>query len=231
MEQEPQPDAEQGRGSLIPNKQATTISSPRRATYFERRAIRVLAAEQVGMEPTCTDIAKAILSGANQPPSYILSQLDKEATFIQAEYSKGDVAFRAALASATKALMADFLLTGMTAKVSTGLLARTWCEKYLPLRVLQSARGWYLGTADDEGPVSRESVEYWPTEDLAQIALEGEEGRDWTQRDHPRSNRKNHPPEPLLQRLFSIPVQEPNNLKGHTRETRDPAQRQPAPVP
>ncbi len=55
----------------------------------------------------------------------------------------------------------------------------------LPLRVLKSAAGFYLGTADEEGPVSRESVEYWPIERLAQLALEGSEGETWTQREHP----------------------------------------------
>jgi hypothetical protein len=29
--------------------------------------------------------------------------------------------------------------------------------------VLRSAAGHYIGTADDDGPVSRESVEYFPT--------------------------------------------------------------------
>ena len=54
----------------------------------------------------------------------------------------------------------------------------------LPLQVLQSARGFYLGTANDMGPVSRESAEYWPTTEQAQIALDnGPEA--WTQRDEP----------------------------------------------
>jgi len=53
----------------------------------------------------------------------------------------------------------------------------------LPLQVLKSAAGFYIGTADEMGPMSRDSVEYWPTEDQAQTALDA--GRDaWTQREH-----------------------------------------------
>lgn len=53
---------------------------------------------------------------------------------------------------------------------------------HLPLRVLRSAAGFYLGTADKEGPVSRESMEYWPTAGDAERALAGQEGEDWSQR-------------------------------------------------
>lgn len=52
----------------------------------------------------------------------------------------------------------------------------------LPLKVQPSARGYYLGTADDDGPVSRESVEYWTSEEGARRALAGQVGKDWTQR-------------------------------------------------
>lgn len=51
----------------------------------------------------------------------------------------------------------------------------------LPLVVLESARGFYLGTANEEGPISRESVEYWTTRSAAEKALAGKEGEDWTQ--------------------------------------------------
>ena len=51
----------------------------------------------------------------------------------------------------------------------------------LPLEVLQSAAGFYLGTADQEGPVSRESVEYFPCREAAAQALETGQ---WNQRDH-----------------------------------------------
>lgn len=39
-----------------------------------------------------------------------------------------------------------------------GLLALEYCGKRLPLQVLQSAAGFYIGTMDDDGPCSRESV-------------------------------------------------------------------------
>jgi hypothetical protein len=43
--------------------------------------------------------------------------------------------------------------------------------KYLPLNVLRSAAGYYIGTADECGPVSRESVEYFRSEKSATEAL------------------------------------------------------------
>jgi hypothetical protein len=46
--------------------------------------------------------------------------------------------------------------------VRSGALALAWTGKRLPLQVLRSAAGHYIGTQDDEGPVSRESVEYFP---------------------------------------------------------------------
>jgi hypothetical protein len=62
-----------------------------------------------------------------------------------------------------------------------GYLAKEWCNKQLPLQVLQT-RGFYIGTADEDGPCSRESVEYWPTRTLAEKALET--GL-WTQKSEP----------------------------------------------
>ncbi|MCO3741676.1 hypothetical protein FA130_20375, partial [Pseudomonas aeruginosa] len=44
--------------------------------------------------------------------------------------------------------------------------------------------GWvdhYIGTLDEEGPASRESVEYYPSRDLAQQALDN---GTWTQREY-----------------------------------------------
>ncbi|HGO9469077.1 TPA: hypothetical protein RG919_005470 [Pseudomonas aeruginosa] len=41
----------------------------------------------------------------------------------------------------------------------------------LPLQVLMSNAGFYIGTLDEEGPASRESVEYYPSRELAQQAL------------------------------------------------------------
>lgn len=64
----------------------------------------------------------------------------------------------------------------------TGKLALEHCNMDLPVVVLHSAAGYYLGTWDEEGPVSRESVEYWPTEKEAQAALAS--GK-WTQRQAP----------------------------------------------
>lgn len=55
--------------------------------------------------------------------------------------------------------------------------------RMLPLQVLESGAGFYLGTVDEEGfPCSRESVEYWPTQEDATLAAET---GDWTQRDGP----------------------------------------------
>ncbi len=65
-----------------------------------------------------------------------------------------------------------------------GQLAYAYCRLRLPLQVLRSAAGFYLGTADEGGPVSRESAEYFPTAEIAQRALDA--GPDaWTQRDEP----------------------------------------------
>lgn len=64
-----------------------------------------------------------------------------------------------------------------------GHLASTYAQRQLPISVLQSAAGFYIGTCDPkEGPCSRESVEYYPTAALAQSALDL---GTWTQRDHP----------------------------------------------
>jgi hypothetical protein len=62
-----------------------------------------------------------------------------------------------------------------------GSLALASVGKRLPLQVLRSAAGHYIGTFDD-GPVSRESVEYFPTREAARHALETGA---WTQRQHP----------------------------------------------
>lgn len=63
----------------------------------------------------------------------------------------------------------------------SGLLALTYVGKSLPLQVLRSAAGHYIGTFDD-GPVSRESVEYFPSHEAASHALETGA---WTQRQYP----------------------------------------------
>lgn len=64
-----------------------------------------------------------------------------------------------------------------------GRLALEYCGLKLPLQVLKSQAGFYLGTRDEEGPCSRESAEYWRTKREADEALTGR--RKWTQRLHP----------------------------------------------
>ncbi|MDR3220767.1 MAG: hypothetical protein LBU46_01985 [Candidatus Accumulibacter sp.] len=64
-----------------------------------------------------------------------------------------------------------------------GPLAKTFADRELPLEVLHSAAGYYLGTYDaEEGPFSRESEEYFPSAQAARDALE--RGA-WTQRTEP----------------------------------------------
>lgn len=62
----------------------------------------------------------------------------------------------------------------------SGLLAVAYGGKRLALQVLHSAAGYYIGTFDD-GPVSRESVEYFPSHEVARHALDTGA---WTQRRH-----------------------------------------------
>src|SRR3546814_5082509 len=65
-------------------------------------------------------------------------------------------------------------------RVPHGKLALEFGGNRLPLAVLNSHRGYYLGTYDDCGTVSRESAEYWPTEDRAEVALaSGESTQRW----------------------------------------------------
>ncbi|QDF99713.1 hypothetical protein CJ010_10725 [Azoarcus sp. DD4] len=61
-------------------------------------------------------------------------------------------------------------------------LALAYTGKRPPLQVRRSAAGHYLGTADENGPVSRESVEYFRSQHAADHALAT--GR-WQQRIHP----------------------------------------------
>lgn len=60
-----------------------------------------------------------------------------------------------------------------------GKLAKHFCRLELPLKVLQSHRGFFIGTCDEDGPCSRESVEYFPTPTEAAAALDSGA---WTQR-------------------------------------------------
>jgi hypothetical protein len=64
----------------------------------------------------------------------------------------------------------------------TGKLALEYCGKRLPLQVLQSNAGFYIGTADDDGPCSRESVQYWPER---AHAVESLSSGNWTQKQEP----------------------------------------------
>lgn len=70
----------------------------------------------------------------------------------------------------------------MSQKTPFGILASQFCGLTLPLEVLKSAAGFYIGTSTQEGPCSRESVEYWPTGTAAWDALKNQS---WTQRPHP----------------------------------------------
>lgn len=63
-----------------------------------------------------------------------------------------------------------------------GCLALEYCNKRLPLTVLRTS-AYYIGTVDEEGmPCSRESVQYFKTQALAQKALDT---GNWTQRQYP----------------------------------------------
>lgn len=59
----------------------------------------------------------------------------------------------------------------MSQQASFGQLALTYCGKFLPLEVPQSAAGHYIGTRGTESPVSRESREYFHSHAAAQRAL------------------------------------------------------------
>ncbi|EET4969151.1 hypothetical protein FFE54_004755 [Escherichia coli] len=64
-------------------------------------------------------------------------------------------------------------------KPTSGILAAK-AGYTLPLQILSSARGYYIGTQCDEGPVSRESEEYFRNYEQAVRALEN---GIWTQRE------------------------------------------------
>lgn len=53
-----------------------------------------------------------------------------------------------------------------------GKLAYEYLQQRLPLSVLESAQGFYIGTFDESGPCSRESEEYYPTAQAAKAALD-----------------------------------------------------------
>ncbi|MGK8436740.1 hypothetical protein ACRS3X_05190 [Ectopseudomonas hydrolytica] len=55
---------------------------------------------------------------------------------------------------------------------SVGYLALALLGERHHLQVLRSGAGYYIGTADDDGPVSRESVGYFSSHHEASHALE-----------------------------------------------------------
>ena len=63
----------------------------------------------------------------------------------------------------------------------TGYLTHVFGSRVLPLQVLQSAAGFYIGTSD-LGPYSHESEEYFSCEEAAVAALASD---NWTQRRAP----------------------------------------------
>jgi len=77
--------------------------------------------------------------------------------------------------------MSDVKLSVINTNVKGVLAARAGFD--LPIRVLSSRAGYYVGTfSDTHGPVSRESQEYYPTQLQAEEAFR--KGT-WTQRRHP----------------------------------------------
>jgi hypothetical protein len=69
----------------------------------------------------------------------------------------------------------------VTGNSECGKLALT-VGRRLPLQVIGSRAGFYIGTLDEDGPISRESVEYWACRNMAEAALAD---RRWTQRYEP----------------------------------------------
>ncbi len=94
-----------------------------------------------------------------------------------------DLLERARLATARDAeakVLADTQAAAATRPC--GFLARQ-CGRELELTVCYSARGFYIGTRDDDGsPFSRESIEYWDDRDSALAHLRSGA---WTQKTTP----------------------------------------------
>ena len=83
-------------------------------------------------------------------------------------------------AEARSKILEDLYYTGI---IQVGKLAEEYAGRRLPLQVLKSAAGFYIGTFDvDDGPISRESIEYFATYELATQALIL---NTWTQKEHP----------------------------------------------
>lgn len=79
-------------------------------------------------------------------------------------------------------LASESLSTVQSQAESIGYLALIHVGQRLPLQVCHCAAGHYIGTADAEGPVSRESVEYFRSFHAADRALATGQ---WQQRIHP----------------------------------------------
>lgn len=62
-------------------------------------------------------------------------------------------------------------MTSVPSQTPMGHLAYRDLGLQLPVTVLKSGAGYYLGTIDEEGPVSRESAEYFITHNEAEQAL------------------------------------------------------------
>ena len=67
-------------------------------------------------------------------------------------------------------------------KTQFGQLAKIFGGQELPLEILPSRPGYYLGTQCDGEPYSRESREYYKTRREAEAALKSGQ---WTQRPSP----------------------------------------------
>lgn len=72
------------------------------------------------------------------------------------------------------------MATTTTTPLQRGKLAAQAGYRLEP-RVLKSGAGFYIGTANEAGPVSRESQEYFRSSDAAAKALEN---GTWTQREN-----------------------------------------------
>lgn len=70
-------------------------------------------------------------------------------------------------------------MTSMPHHPPMGHLAYRDLGLRLPVTVLRSGAGYYLGTFNEEGPVSRESADYFKTQEEAEQALATDS---WTQR-------------------------------------------------
>lgn len=74
------------------------------------------------------------------------------------------------------------ILISATPSAQFGKLAKEYVGKDIPISVLVSINGYYIGTMSGNGPCSRESVEYFMSENQADYALSV---GGWTQRIKP----------------------------------------------